>query len=97
MAIYHIAERESWESQKGSGRYRHASLESEGFIHCSGKEQVAHTLERFFSGRTDLVVLEIDPGRLTSELRYEEGEPGELYPHVYGPLNVEAISKVTLS
>ena len=91
VTVFHIAERRSWEEQKASGRYRHPSLDSEGFIHCSDEGQVARTLARFFPGRTDLVLLEIDPERLTSELHYEEGEPGELFPHLYGPLNVDAV------
>ncbi len=89
--IFHITTPEAWEGQKASGSYRHGSLESEGFIHCSDKNQVEPTWRRIFGGATGLVVLEIDVERLTSDLRYEEGEPGELFPYVHGPINAEAV------
>ncbi len=89
--IFHITTPEAWEGQKASGSYRHASLETEGFIHCSDENQVEPTWRRIFAAAPGLVVLEIDVERLTSELRYEEGEPGELFPHVYGPINVAAV------
>ena len=89
--IIHITTPEAWEGQKASGSYRQASLESDGFIHCSDESQVEPTWRRIFAGEAGLVVLEIDVERLTSELRYEQGEPGELFPHVYGPINVDAV------
>ena len=92
--IFHITTREVWERQESTGSYRHESLDTEGFIHCSSEGQVEATWRRIFGGESGLVILEIDVERLTSELRYEEGEPGELFPHVYGPLNVNAISSV---
>ena len=89
--IFHITTPEAWERQKASGSYRHASLESEGFIHCSDENQGEPTWRRIFGAAPGLVVLEIDVERLASELRYEEGEPGEFFPHVYGPINVDAV------
>lgn len=53
-------------------------------------------LERYFAGRDDLVLLEIDPARLRAELKYEPAPDGELFPHVYGPLNIDAVVGVTL-
>jgi uncharacterized protein (DUF952 family) len=87
--IYHIAMCESWETQSREGDYRHPSLETEGFIHCSLAEQVEGTLESFFPSRGGLVLLEIDVEKLRPELRYENG-----YPHVYGPLNTDAVVAV---
>lgn len=60
-------------------------------MHLSLRAQVPGTLARFFAGRDDVVLLRIDPARLTAEVRFEEGEPGELFPHLYGPLPVEAV------
>lgn len=91
--VYHIADREEWERQRPSGLYRHPSLESEGFIHCSNKEQVERTLKRFFPEVKGLVLLQIDVSKLEPELKDEEGEPGIDYPHVYGPLNVDAVTE----
>jgi len=76
------------------GPFRVPSLESEGFIHCSNREQVARSANKFYADEPEMLVLEIDPARLSSELRDEEGRPGELFPHVYGPINREAIIKV---
>jgi uncharacterized protein (DUF952 family) len=87
--IYHIAGFQDWERQRSLGEYRHPSLATEGFIHCSLGEQVEGTLERFFPSRDGLVLLEIDPGKLRAEVRYENG-----YPHVYGALNLSAVVAV---
>jgi len=76
------------------GPFRVPSLESEGFIHCSNREQVARSANKFYADEPEMLVLEIDPARLSSELRDEEGRPGELFPHVYAPINREAIIKV---
>lgn len=87
--VYHIAKSDVWERESCGGEYRHPSLETEGFIHCSLAEQVPGTLEKYFPPREGLVLLEIEVERLRSELRYENG-----FPHIYGPLNVEAVVAV---
>ena len=92
--IYHIAQQAEWEAQRASGSYKPSAFENDGFIHCSTKEQVSGTARRFFAGRNDVVLLTIDTEALSSPLRWEEGEPGELFPHVYGPLNVDAVARV---
>lgn len=94
--IFHITTRESWDQQSPTGAYRHDSLETEGFIHCSDEGQVEATWRRIFGGQSGLIILEINVELLTSELRYEQGEPGEAFPHVYGPLNVDAVTSVTV-
>ena len=94
--IFHITTLQVWEQQKAAGSYRHESLETEGFIHCSNEGQVEATWRRIFGGEAGLVILEINVKRLTSEIRYEEGEPGEMFPHIYGPLNIDAVTSVTV-
>jgi uncharacterized protein (DUF952 family) len=89
--IYHIASRADWEAALAAGTYTADSLAAEGFIHCSTGAQLSGTAARFFASRSDLLLLAIDTARLTAELRYEEGEPGVLFPHLYGPLNLEAV------
>ncbi|NTV63395.1 MAG: DUF952 domain-containing protein, partial [Oscillochloris sp.] len=74
-----------------AGAYAADSLTSEGFIHCSTREQVLATAARFFAGRRDLLLLAIDPARLSAELRYEEGDLGVRFPHLYGPLELGAV------
>lgn len=93
--IYHIAARSDWESAQQSGLYVVPSLKEEGFIHCSMEDQVVRVLERFYGDRKDLVVLCIDSRRLASQLVYEWAPSMEAtFPHVYGPINVDAVTEV---
>lgn len=96
--IYHITPLENWQRAQQIGQYTAASLESEGFIHASTREQVEDTAQLFYHGQTGLVLLAIDPDRLRSELRYEAGSAAhgvkQLFPHVYGPINLEAVVEV---
>jgi glutathione S-transferase len=90
--IYHLALRTDWEGSSG-GEYRPASLAGEGFIHCSFAGQVARSANRFFADAGELLLLEIDPAGLSSPLRNEPAA-GELFPHVYGPLDRAAVAAV---
>lgn len=95
--VFHLALREEWEVARRSGVYDRStigrSLAEEGFIHCSFAEQVPGVAARFYAGRTDLVLLTIDPGRCHSVWRVESPAPGvsERFPHLYGPLPVDAV------
>jgi 2-C-methyl-D-erythritol 4-phosphate cytidylyltransferase len=91
--IYHIAIRADWERSKSSGWYRGDTLDSEGFIHCSAAHQVLAVANSLFRGRADLALLCIDDTKLNSELRWEHSE-GTAFPHVYGPLNTDAVIAV---
>jgi len=88
--IYHLVSRATWE-QAGAGPYQADSLASEGFIHCSNEDQVAWAANRFYAAQSDLLVLVLDAGRLTSLLRDEDAGTGEKFPHVYGPIEREAV------
>lgn len=95
--IYHLAARAEWLAAQVRGRYEADSLHTEGFIHLSTAAQVGATGRRYYAGRTDMVILEIDPDRLTWDLRWEESH-GEIYPHLYGPVDLAAVISVqTLS
>ena len=93
--IYHIVSPEDWEAAERSGEYRAASLVDEGFIHCSFAEQLDTVLERYYSGAGTVNILEIDPGRLTAELVEEPSTNNEIYPHIYGPLDLDAVVGVS--
>jgi len=102
--ILHITTRVDWDAARAAGSYRPASLAHEGFIHCSTPAQAAGSASKYFRGRTDLLLLVIDEARV-AELRYEPpamvgGVPdpraGELFPHVYGPLALDAVVRVVL-
>jgi len=90
--IYHLIPRANWE-QTPADAYRADSLAAEGFIHCSNAEQVARIANLFYSDIRDLLVLGIDVERLTSTIT-DEAVGGELFPHVYGPINRDAIVEV---
>ncbi|TBR61151.1 hypothetical protein B4U84_10130 [Westiellopsis prolifica IICB1] len=92
--ILHITQGEKWEAAKLSGIYRAESLDSEGFIHCSTPEQIIKVAERFFAAQTGLVLLLIDSEQVKSEIRYEMAEVDELFPHIYGALNIDAVWRV---
>jgi len=92
--IYHITDRNSWADALRSGFYESPSLHTEGFIHTSKKEQVAAVLERYYKTAKDLLLLHIDESRLTSPLKYEIAPSvNELFPHIYGPVNIESVIK----
>lgn len=92
--IYHIAEQQNWREALETGEYRASSLEDEGFIHCSQREQVLATAERYYHGRVGLVLLEIRADPTAVEVRYEASAQGELFPHLYGPLPVQLVERV---
>ena len=97
--IFHITTREQWAQAEQSGQYQADSLHSDGFIHCSTSEQVLKVANEYYEGQHGLVLLCLDTDQLSSELRYEDPagvvfEPGEQFPHVYGPINVDAVVKV---
>jgi uncharacterized protein (DUF952 family) len=93
--IYHLVPRPAWEQALAEGGdYRAASLASEGFIHCSDAAQVARSANRYYADEPDLLLLHVDPARLRSDLCYEAAGTGELFPHIYGPINRDAVRAV---
>src|SRR5690606_10811986 len=99
QTILHIISRDAWESARQSAEIRAPSLDSQGFIHFSTAEQVTRVADNIFPGVQDLMLLVVDVDKLTAPLRWEppdmpgeEAPPtGELFPHLYGPLNVDAV------
>jgi len=97
--IYHIATGASWAQARRDGEYTMSTLDKtlaqEGFIHCSDASQVAGVANAFYQGERDLLLLVIDPERVTSRVQYDlaPDQPAP-YPHIYGPLNIEAVTEV---
>ncbi len=91
--IFHITPTAYWKDYADQSDYSVSTLTAEGFIHCSTHDQIAGTLQRFFAGQKNLVLLHIEPTRLQHPLKYEESD-GKMFPHVYGAINREAIVKV---
>jgi uncharacterized protein (DUF952 family) len=92
--ILHIAKREQWEKEKLEGVYRGDTLDSYGFIHCSTSKQIVKVANDLFCGQKGLVLLCIVTSKVRSKIRYECAGSEELYPHIYGPLNIDAVIKV---
>ncbi|MEZ4667126.1 MAG: DUF952 domain-containing protein [Anaerolineae bacterium] len=98
--ILHITARQAWQAAQSSGAYVAPSLDSEGFIHCSTAEQVERVANSFYRGQNDLVLLRIETERLTATLKWEapvqSSDPHNnlVFPHVYGPINIDAVEKV---
>ena len=98
--ILHITQRDIWEASASSGYYAPASLDSEGFIHCSTFEQTAETANQYFANQQGLVLLCIDTEKTDAEVKFEapagvhDPRAESLFPHIYGPLNLSAVLRV---
>jgi uncharacterized protein (DUF952 family) len=91
--IFHITRSQQWEKAKQVQSYRGDTLDTEGFIHCSTLPQIVRVSNKLFAGQTGLLLLSIDSEKVESELKYEL-VAGENYPHIYGPLNLDAVLQV---
>lgn len=94
MMIYHLMPSKEWEALLDSEQdnYSPASLETEGFIHCSTEAQLLESARLYFAEHEDLAVLEIPPRRVRSILKWETAESrGTEFPHLYGPLSIDAV------
>lgn len=93
--ILHITPRSQWEHAQDRDGYRPETLESDGFLHCSRVHQAVAVADALFEGRHDLVLVLIESAKLLAPLKYEGGTHAgattESYPHLYGPLNREAV------
>jgi uncharacterized protein (DUF952 family) len=91
MLIYHIVTPEIWDKFKDETEYEAESLTTEGFIHCSYRNQLDGVLERYYKNESRVVILHINPHLLKADLIAEPSTGGEVYPHVYGKINKPAI------
>ena len=93
--IYHLTTPEAWAEAQAAGEYEAPSLADEGFIHCSADEaQTLRVAERLYAGRAGLQVFDVDTNRLTAEVKREPSRSGEIYPHVYGKINLDAVVRI---
>lgn len=101
--LYHVALASDWDTAKaGSSGYRTSTLgvdlSDAGFIHCSYAEQVQDIANTVYRGQSDVVLLAIDQEKVTSRIVEEPADrgehEGEEYPHIYGPIDMEAVVEV---
>ena len=91
MFIYHIVLPQVWERFKNRPSYQPESLTTEGFIHCSYPNQLEAVLKRYYSEAERVLILKINTEKLLPKLVKEASTGGELYPHIYGRLNHNAV------
>ncbi|WP_022953018.1 DUF952 domain-containing protein [Leucothrix mucor] len=93
--IYCITTAEKWSQSKQKGIHTEPSLEAEGFIHCSYPHQLLRVANKYFKDVEGPLILCIDRSQLESEVVDEDlSDLGELYPHIYGAINADAVVEV---
>ncbi|MSO93214.1 MAG: DUF952 domain-containing protein [Rhodospirillales bacterium] len=84
-----------WEAAERAGVYRGSSQDAaDGFIHFSGRAQVVASAAKHRKGQTGLVLLSVDPARVSQILKWEPSRGGQLFPHLYGALPLAAVIRV---
>lgn len=90
--VYKILSAEDWAEAQRAGRFTGAAIDiQDGYIHFSAASQVRGTLAKWFAGRQGLVLLAVKAAALLEPLRWEPARGGELFPHLYGVMPVEAV------
>jgi uncharacterized protein (DUF952 family) len=93
--IYKICSASAWREAERQGVFRGSSDDArDGFIHFSSASQVAETAKKHFVGQKDLFLIEVDADALGDNLRWERSRNDELFPHLYGDLDVGAVRAV---
>ncbi|CAN5155710.1 DUF952 domain-containing protein [soil metagenome] len=93
LPVVHALGRAEWASVGDA--VRPPSLQTERFVHLSTTAQIAGVATALFHGRTDLVLLVVDPDRLPLPLVWEDCyESGRDFPHLYAALPVAAVTAV---
>lgn len=90
--IYKIAPEALWREAERIGHFTGAPVDvADGFIHFSTASQVRETAARHFAGQADLLLIAIDGARLGDALKYDVSRGGALFPHLYAPLDLDAV------
>ena len=93
--IYKILSRTEWEAARALGRFDGSAVDrQDGYIHFSTAAQALETARRHFHGQADLVVLEVEADDLGESLRWEPSRGGQLFPHLYAPLEASQVRAV---
>ncbi len=92
--IYKICDAAEWAVAERLGRYTGAEIDlKDGYIHFSTASQLSETLSKHFAGREGLVLVRVGASGLGEALRWEPSRGGDLFPHLYGDLNLEHVVK----
>ena len=86
-AVYKLLTEEEWRAAESAGHAASALDKADGYIHLSTRAQLPETAERHFSGKCRIKLLKFDSGML-APLRWEPSRGGDLFPHLYAPLDI---------
>ena len=87
----HVTTPEAWDAAAAAGAYYPPGFEREGFIHCCHETQLRTVLADHFAGVASVLLLIVDPAKLTARVRYETAPNGDDYPHIYGAIDLQAV------
>ena len=95
VKIYKICPASAWREAERQGVYRGSADDArDGFIHFSTASQVPETLRKHFFGQRALFLVEVDDEALGGSLRWERSRNDELFPHLYGELDLGAVTAI---
>jgi uncharacterized protein (DUF952 family) len=90
--IYKICERAQWRAAEAAGQFRGSAVdERDGFVHFSTTAQLAETAAKHFAGQKDLMLVAVDTSAFGAALKWEKSREGDLFPHLYGALPLNAV------
>jgi len=92
--IYILCAPQAYEAALELGRYESESLPTEGFIHASPANQLTRVANKYYRHYPSLQLLTVEADKITAPVKWEAISNGDLYPHIYGPLNMDAVSNV---
>jgi uncharacterized protein (DUF952 family) len=91
--IYKVLSKAALAEAKAKGRFEGSNADRrDGFIHLSAADQLEGTLATHFAGEPDLVLLAVESASLGERLQWEPSRGGAVFPHLYGPLDLGALS-----
>ena len=92
-AIYLLSSNAEYQQALSAGKLTRDSLTSEGFIHATPKSQLNRLANKYYKDKEQPLILIVDKELVIPEIKWEPASDG-LYPHIYGPLNINAVTRV---
>lgn len=91
---FKIIDAAEWRDARAAGAYAGSAVDlADGYIHLSSQAQLAETAAKHYAGRSDLMLLDVDLASLGAAIIWEPSRGGALFPHIYGPLTVGAVTR----
>jgi len=91
--IYLLSSQAEYQQALNAGTLIRDSLKSEGFIHATPKSQLNRLANKYYKEKLSPLILMVDKKLITAQVKWEPATGG-LYPHIYGPLNINAVTKI---